>query len=89
MRKAAVGRAAAEEDASTTARWPVLLQVAGERLSHLGEQGEPIAHPALAADDHLSLAPAEVSELERDHLARAQTQSREEQEDRAVAAPRG
>ena len=89
MREAAVGCASAEENASRPGRWSVRLQVAGERLSHLGEQGEPIAHQALAADDHLSLAPAEVSELERDHLARAQSQSSEEQEDRAVSASRG
>ena len=68
---------------------PVLAQVARERLAHVRQQRQAVADQALAADDDLPLPPAQVAELERDDLARAQAQAGQEQEDRVVAPPRG
>jgi len=76
----------ADEHAPRCAARAVGAQVRGERRAHLGWEREAIAKPALAADDDLPLPPAQVVELERHDLARAQAEAGQEQEDGVISA---
>lgn len=78
MGEAAVRCPVAEEDASRSAGWAVLSQIEGERLPDVAEQGEAVADQALAVDDDLPFAPAQIVELERYDLARAKAQPGEQ-----------
>jgi hypothetical protein len=89
MTEAAVRRPSAEEDPSRIARGPVCLEITGESLAHIIEQGQAISDQTLPPDNDLPLPPAQVTELESDDLTCAKAQSGEEQQDGAVSTSGG
>lgn len=81
-----MGRPRAEEDASRgDARTPAHIGAQGP--ADVGRQRKLLALLALAVDDELAAAPIDVIERQREHLARAQTQAREQQDDGDIAGP--
>jgi hypothetical protein len=76
-----------QEDPSRRTGTAVAAKVAGQRRSHIGEQWEAVEYPALAAHDDLPGAPADIPEIQGDHLSCAQTQSYEQEQDGVVSTP--
>jgi hypothetical protein len=76
--EAAARRPSTQKDSAAVRRWPVRPQVPRERHTDLGNQREALAREALATNDDLPFAPAQVVEFERSDLAGAKAQAREE-----------
>lgn len=64
-------------------------QLIGDRFANVGRQRKVFALPVLANHMDLSGGPINIIEFEHDHLARPQSQSRQCEDHRVVAAPDG
>lgn len=67
----------------------ILAEVVRQRLAHIGEQRQVLDHATLAANHQLASPPTNVIELKIRHLSRAQSESREQQQDGVIAPTDG
>jgi len=63
-----------------------VAQVEGQGLSHVTRERQPVLEPALASHQDVPNAPANVIDLERQDLACAQAEARQQKQDRESAA---
>ena len=75
-----------EEQAATAALSPPALAIVGDGLTHVMRQGQPFTPVALAGHNELTCAPVDIVDAERGHLSGPQTQTRQQRQNREVAA---
>jgi len=78
-----------QEQAAARAARTAPPQVAGQHFADIGGQGQPLVPVGLAADQDLAGPPVHVADLQHGHLARAQSQPGQQDQDRIVTPASG
>src|SRR3972149_7740481 len=79
------GRLAAEEHATTGARWTSVAQICGDGRTDIRRQRQGGSMAAVSADHHPSGFPINIPQLETGDFVRTHAESREQEHNRVIA----